>query len=162
MATGITKVPGVFCGTGEPDTEDVLCEDVVTYPLNTVYINTADGAVFIRKALNKVQADWESTTAFAAGNPTLDTPTLYAETVDDDKVNLSWSAVDKATNYVVERDTADTFDSPATEIYNGALGNFQDSGLTAATQYFYRVKAEATGYDDSAWGEADATTDAAP
>lgn len=162
MATGITKVPKIFYGTGEPDTEDVLCEDVVTYPLGTVYINTADGAVFIRKALNKVQADWESTTAFAAGNPTLDAPTLYAETVDDDKVNLSWSAVDKATNYVVERDEAGTFDGLEDEIYDGALGNFQDSGLTAATQYFYRVKAEATGYDDSAWGEANATTDAAP
>lgn len=161
MATVTSKVPAIYYGSGEPDTGDVLCEDIVTYQLGTVYINTADGAVFIRKALNKLQADWESTTSFAAGNPTLATPTLYAETVDDDKVNLSWSAVDKATNYVVERDTADTFDSPADEVYNGALNNFQDSGLTAETQYFYRVKAEATGYDDSAWGEADATTDAA-
>jgi len=85
----------------------------------------------------------------------LATPVLTAE-AGDTLVDLSWPAVTNATNYVLEQDTDFSFGSP-TEIYNGALLLYSNTGLTNGVQYYYRLRAQATGYTDSEYGYATAT-----
>lgn len=157
MATAIDKIINVFYGTSEPTTGDKLCEEVNTYPVNTLYINKADGALYIRSATNKLAADWVSLTAHAGADPTMTAPTLYGTVLSATAVELNWEAIAKATNYIVQRSTASNF-SGAVEIYNGALTTYKNTGLTTATQYYFRVKAQATGYTDSAWTSINKTT----
>lgn len=76
--------------------------------------------------------------------------------------HLTWPAVTNATNYIIDRATNVGFTTGVTlGVFNGPLLVFNDAGLTAATQYFYRIRAQgANGYTDSAFGTASATTHA--
>jgi hypothetical protein len=85
--------------------------------------------------------------------------TMTATAASDTEIGLSWDAVDSADNYVVQRSAASNY-AGATEIYSGADLSFDDTGLTAATHYYYRVKAQKDGYTDSDWTNSDETTDA--
>lgn len=82
--------------------------------------------------------------------PTLDAVENFAAVAGDTIVDLTWDAVPNATNYVVERDTDINFGA-ATEVYDGPLLLFGDTGLVNDTVYYYRIKAQATGYQDSEW-----------
>jgi len=157
MATAITKTEKVFYGTSEPVTGDRLCEETAAYPVGTLYVNSVDGSLYIRAATNKLAADWKSLTDFVEDDPTLAAPTLYKHVISATVIDLSWTAVLHGTNYVVEMDTDEEFGT-AVEIYNGALGNLHKTGLTTATIYYFRVKAQATGYTDSDWTSVTATT----
>ena len=91
---------------------------------------------------------------------TLATPTDFVATpTGNTTVGLTWAAVANATAYVVDRATNSGFTTGVTlGIYNGATLSFGDTGLTASTEYFYRIKATATGYTNSGYGTANATT----
>lgn len=83
--------------------------------------------------------------------PQLAVPENFDAAPGDTIVDLTWSAVPNAINYVVERDIDINFGT-ATEVYNGALLLFGDTGLVNGTTYYYRIKAQATtGYQDSEW-----------
>ncbi len=160
MATNILKCDGPFYGSGEPNTNDQLVNEVSMYPIGSVYIDSATGAVYLRTAANKVRADWVSETAYAGSLPTLGTPSIFTAapaTGADTKVDISWTGVSGASGYVLQIDDNAGFSSP-TQIYAGANTNYQATGLTAATQYWFRVKATATGWTDSAWASDDITT----
>lgn len=74
---------------------------------------------------------------------------------------LTWAAVTNATNYVLDRATNVGFTTGVTlAVYSGALLAFNDSGLTPATAYFYRLRAQGTNYTDSAYATATATSHA--
>jgi hypothetical protein len=89
--------------------------------------------------------------------PQLIAPQNLAAAVNSStELGITWDASVNATNYVLERDTNSDY-STATEIYSGALLTYTDSGLTEDTTYYYRVKAEATGFVDSVWSEASGT-----
>lgn len=95
--------------------------------------------------------------------PTLGTPVLTGATGTGaaGTDHMTWVAVPNATNYVLDRATNVGFTTGVTlGVYSGPLLVFNDSGLTAATQYFYRLRAQGAGYTDSAYGTASATTHA--
>lgn len=79
-------------------------------------------------------------------------------------VNLSWTgATDDiaVTGYTVQRATDSSFTTGVTEIPLGNVLAHSDTGLSASTQYWYRVKARDAAGNFSAYSTADdATTDA--
>lgn len=71
-------------------------------------------------------------------DPALTAPTVTATATGTTTISLSWSAVSTATGYVVERAPAGgTF----AEIGQSTGTTYDDTGLTAATTYRYRVRA---------------------
>lgn len=89
--------------------------------------------------------------------PQLIAPQNFIATVNSPtEIDISWDTSTNATNYILERDINSDF-STATQIYSGASTSFADSGLTTDTTYYYRVKAQATGYVDSVWSATSAT-----
>lgn len=65
-------------------------------------------------------------------------------------VVISWPSVVGATNYIVQRATASNF-TGATQVYSGANLTHTDTTAAGATTYYYRVKAQRTGFTDSLW-----------
>lgn len=57
-------------------------------------------------------------------------------------INLAWTALAGANNYVVERASNVGFTAGVVEVYNGPLLVKQLTGLTNSTQYFFRIKAK--------------------
>lgn len=85
--------------------------------------------------------------------PTLSTPTLTAATGSGaaGTTHETWTAVTNATNYIVDRATNTGFTAGvALGVYSGPLLVFNDSGLTGGSTYYYRIRAQGTGYTDSA------------
>ena len=96
-------------------------------------------------------------TAIAA----LSTPTLTATVVSSSQIDLSWTNVsneDASPGYTIERSPdGSSWSSLTTKAAN--VTTHSDTGLTAGTRYYYRVKAEGSGrYSDSGWGTDDDTT----
>jgi hypothetical protein len=60
MATQLKKILRTTVGIGNPENGDRLVTQVGTFRVNTLYINQADGSVWIRKAVNGVAADFET------------------------------------------------------------------------------------------------------
>jgi hypothetical protein len=81
---------------------------------------------------------------------TLTAPTLVL-TAGDTEIDVDWTAITNADNYVIERATDSGFTTALTEIYNGALLTYTDTGLTNGTTYYYRGKAQGSGLIESAW-----------
>jgi transcriptional regulator CtsR len=88
---------------------------------------------------------------------------LGATAASDTQINLSWT--DNATNesgFKIERKTgaSGTYSQIAT--VGAGVTTYQDAGLTASTQYYYRVRATNTGGDSDYSNEANATTQPPP
>lgn len=84
--------------------------------------------------------------------------TAFSETtVYPTYISLDWRSVAGANNYVVQRSTDLAFTSP-TVIYTDQPSTCTDSGLTSGVKYYYRVKAQTSGFDDSPWTIDSATT----
>lgn len=98
-----------------------------------------------------------TTTTINTGS--LDAPTGFTATGGTGEITLVWDNMPDATNYIIQRDTVNTFPAPI-EVYNGAhTASVVDSPLTPGTQYFYRIKSQASGFADSPYSTDDATTD---
>lgn len=70
----------------------------------------------------------------------LATPTgLAASGVSSSQVDVSWNSVTSATGYVLERSPNGT--TGWTTVFSGAGTSYSDTGLSAATTYYYRVSA---------------------
>lgn len=87
----------------------------------------------------------ETPAAPAAATPT----NVTISGVSDTEVTISWDAVSDALEYQLERDTSTAFAGP-TIVYNGGTNtSITDTGLSADTDYFYRVKARnSVGFGD--------------
>lgn len=71
--------------------------------------------------------------------PTLTATDAKAKTAT---VNLSWTTVDGATNYTVQRkDAANSY----AQVYSGTATTFTDTNVVAGTEYTYRVKVTVSG-----------------
>lgn len=93
------------------------------------------------------------------GKATLSAPVVTPTVISATQINLDWTDVPGATGYVVDRATNVGFTTGvALAIYTGATSAFNNTGLTTATHYWYRVRATATNFIDSAYGNANATT----
>ncbi|UOR06247.1 SGNH/GDSL hydrolase family protein [Hymenobacter aerilatus] len=93
--------------------------------------------------------------------PKLSTPTGYqASATSANAISTALSAVANATSYVFELATDSSFTQNAqAATQSGTTKNW--SGLTANTTYYTRAKAQASGYQDSDYASASATTQAA-
>ena len=96
-------------------------------------------------------------TAIAA----LSTPTLTATVISATQIDLSWTNVsneDASPGYTIERSPdGSSWSALTTKAQN--VTTHSDTGLSAGTHYYYRVKAEGSGrYSDSGWGTDDDTT----
>lgn len=82
---------------------------------------------------------------------------VTASALGANDVRVSWSPVNGATGYVVERAQGGSF----AEIATPSATSFDDSGLTAGTLYRYRVAATGSGGTSAPSGEVVVTTGAA-
>lgn len=72
--------------------------------------------------------------------PALSVPTgLTATVASSTQINLAWTAVAGATGYVLER--SGNGSTGWTQIATPSATSFQDTGLTASTIYYYRLRA---------------------
>lgn len=69
-----------------------------------------------------------------------------ASAVEATTMTLAWDAVTDATGYVLQRATDVGFTTGVTTLYTGTDLTFDDSGLTTATTYYYRVRATKSGW----------------
>lgn len=85
----------------------------------------------------------------------LATPTGFTVTsASSTSLTSSWSAVTNATSYTLDRSPDGS--TSWTNVYTGSGLTYTNTGLTAGTTYYYRVKATASGYTDSAYANANA------
>ena len=83
---------------------------------------------------------------------------LTATAVSSSSINLVWNAVDGASSYTVKRST--TSGGPYTTVASGITATtWLDSGLSAATAYYYVVSAVNTGGESTNSEQASANTD---
>lgn len=90
---------------------------------------------------------------------TLPTPgTFTATPVSGGKMNLLWVHPSNGQQVVIDRATNVGFTTGVTlNRYTGSSTTFQDTGLTAATTYYYRLRSKGTLYADSAYATVNAT-----
>jgi hypothetical protein len=85
-------------------------------------------------------------------------PGSLTVTPGDSENVLDWPNVTSATSYTVDRATNSGFTTGiALNIYTGSTSAFTDTGRTNGTQYFYRVKATASGFSDSNYATGNGT-----
>ena len=84
-------------------------------------------------------------------------PTLLI--VDGDtELTVSWDAIFNAESYIVERAEDSGFTVGLTEVYNGNLFTFVDTGLTNGVTYYYRCRCTGNGFLDSENGATETGT----
>ena len=84
---------------------------------------------------------------------------LVATAASSSQINLTWNASTNATSYNVKRST--TSSGPYTTIATGVTStNYNNTGLTAATTYYYVVSAVNSGGESANSAQASATTQA--
>lgn len=87
----------------------------------------------------------------------LGTPVLTAGTPTVNSIPLSWTSVTDANGYILQRSTQANF-AGAVQVYSGSALTFAETGLSANTPYYYRVRAIGGGFSPSPWDDATATT----
>lgn len=91
-------------------------------------------------------------------NVDLDSNVLTAVAGLTQTVILTWTLIENVQLYYLERATDESFTTNLTPLYTGNLLTFTDTGLTASTNYFYRVCGMAEGYNDSIFANTRVTT----
>jgi hypothetical protein len=88
---------------------------------------------------------------------------LNATTVSSTQINLSWTEnSSNETWFRIERKTGAGGAWALIDSVGANVTTYSDTGLSASTQYYYRVKASNAGGDSAYSNEASATTDDAP
>ena len=128
-----TKDSSLYCFTIAPT--EVNGENIIA-PITLVYYNDD----------NQIGSSWINSLE------TLSTPSLQinANEITADSVGIVIGEVTSATRYTVEYSTSSTFESSSSKTFDIA-GEQTFTGLDPATTYYVRVKASATGFDDSDW-----------
>jgi hypothetical protein len=95
------------------------------------------------------------TKAQCVAAPQLATPTGLSPEFDyASEIIMQWNVVTNATNYVLQFKTVAFY----TQVYSSSAQIFDHTGLSPSTTYTYQVKAQASGYTDSAWSTPVAVT----
>ena len=95
------------------------------------------------------------------GGVQLSAPALLAISgATSSALTVTWSGVTNATSYTLERADTATF-TGSTIVYSGATTLFANTGLTAASNYYFRVKATAPNYIASSYSTVSGATTAA-
>ena len=131
--TGIKTISGLASGT--------------TYYLRVKAVSTEFG-----------ESDWVELVAETKPDvQILAAPEITSVSTTKAAVTFRLNPVENATTYVVEYGTDPSFVGAGTKTY-ATTGAKTISGLVSGTTYFFRVKAIAEGFADSAWTTFDATT----
>lgn len=91
------------------------------------------------------------------GSSKVPTPSLTLSVISTTQINASWT---QNQGSVFQRATQSNF-SDAVDAYTGSGASFNNTGLTANTLYYFRVKGTEAGKEDSDWAVSSATTQAA-
>ncbi len=86
------------------------------------------------------------------------TPTVTFGTVTSSSIVVNWTNETGRTSSVLERATSADFSVGLTTLYTGGNLTFTDTGLSASTTYYYRVRESGIGYLDSLYGTAGQAT----
>ena len=137
--------------------------DVTTY--NDTGLTEGTTYFYRVRATNAVGDSAYSAEASATtGTTPPDAPSgLTATTISSSQINLSWTDVANETGFKIERKTGvgGTYSQIAT--VGAGIVTYNNTGLTANTTYYYRVRATNAGGDSGYSNEANATTlDVAP
>jgi hypothetical protein len=101
---------------------------------------------------------YSGTVTMASEDPTLDAPGLLSiSAVTDDGFVVNWADVTDATGYDITVATNAGFTTGLVN-YDRAVSDVTVSGLDAATVYFIRVRAKATGFNSSSYTSFSITT----
>ncbi|MDH7463989.1 hypothetical protein QEG73_21990 [Chitinophagaceae bacterium 26-R-25] len=136
------------------NTSSTSCPDTGLPASTTKYYRcTALASGYLEGVSSIVSAATPASTQLAAPG------SFAANPVSDTQINLSWASVTNATGYVVDRATNAGFTTGVTlGIYSGNGLSFNDTSRIASTQYFYRIRATASGFTDSIYSTTNATT----
>lgn len=111
---------------------------------------------------SKVLSD-DLTWRLAPAVDTLDAPSLAIDTIGQTDIETSWNSPPNATGYILQRASDVNFTVDVSIVYSGSANQFDDTGLTPSTEYWYRIKCTAAGYTDSAYSNVvNGTTSANP
>lgn len=77
-----------------------------------------------------------------------------ASTIYTNEIELTWDEVIGATNYIIDRAEDAGFTVGVTEVYNSSYGTGYYLNAPVTGVYYYRIKAQASGYDDSPYATA--------
>ena len=91
----------------------------------------------------------------------LSTPVLTVGTVTASTIPLTWAAVTNATNYTLSQAIDPQFSNGLFDVYSGSALTYTPTSLASGTTYYYRLTASGTGYANSNYGFATATTSGA-
>lgn len=143
-----------------------------TANLTTVYTGTTSGYTntgltngtqyyYRVQAIANPAVASDSAYAFTNATPTLPTlamPAGFAATPGSSEIALDWADVASATNYIVDRALDSGFTTGvALAVYSGATSAYTNTGLTPATPYYFRVRAQAAGFLDSPYAYVNGT-----
>lgn len=119
--------------------------------------DTAYNIRITRRCCNGVNSTSQVVTVITTA---LSAPEDFESTPDTNSIELTWEEVlspISADGYVLERgELADYSDTVV--IYNGTSNSYNDTGLTTATTYYYRLRATKNGYMASDWVTHNVTT----
>lgn len=137
---------------------------------DSVFTGTGSTTYYVRVRAVNAQGNgpWSATlsaTTGAVGVPPTAVIDLSAAVASDTEINLSWdepTGGDLPIRYQVDRATDAAFtENLDTRANNRTQSDFPDTGLTASTRYYYRVRGENT-TGDGPWRTVSAVTQATP
>lgn len=89
-------------------------------------------------------------------------PTISTLAIDFDNITVSWTEVANASSYLVQRSTSASFTSPTEATASGGTLTKVMDGLATATQYYFRVRPNATSSEGCWSNTITATTSSVP
>lgn len=138
---------------GRKDTNYVIIANVGIYQYSystssMSYTGSSDGGYWVNVI---------NTSGGGSLSETLDTPTSFTSTSQTtSSIDLDWNNVTNANSYELYRSFNPT--GSWLNIYNGSNSYYFDSGLNFATTFYYKVRAIANGYNNSAYAYGNFTT----
>ncbi len=129
----------------------------INYPTATSYVDTSvtAGTTYKYRVLAYVNNSWSTASSVVSATPVASTiPQNVKAVAGDGKVTISWSAVNGATKYRVQRLNGTSW---STVNYPTAT-SYVDTNVTAGTTYKYRVLA----YVNNVWSDYSASVSATP
>jgi len=161
---GVQVATGALTGAIGPATNSF---NIASWSTNEFFRGTVDEVAVYNNTISaaRIAAHYAAgTNAPPPPDPAVDAPSnLSAMAASQTLVELRWDDnADNETELVIERDTSNTFSSPHTTVLGENETAYSVTGLTADTQYFFRVRAR-NASNTSAWSNvATATTPEVP
>ena len=123
---------------------------------NTVYFFRVKAT-----AAGYVDSSFTSDISVTTLQRTLGTPSTSVSVISSTDVRLSWGRVTDAISYIVQwRSSAESYGTSRQTTTTGT--SYTVSGYVGGTTVYVRVRATASGYQDSVWAEESITTTVAP